>query len=114
MSGTLLAYVENDNALWIVGLRDSLDAYVTGATVRCTGIVDAAGNAVTGGSFPITLSYQADTTVGDHEDGNYLGILPDEIAFVDGESYTATVTVTSAEGNAKFSAPFRATMRTVL
>lgn len=106
MSATLLAYVDNDNQLRVDGLRDADDAYVNDATVVCTGVDDADGNAVTGDTFPKTLSYVAAS------DGDYRGTLQQTLALVDGAAYVATITVDGGGLQATFSVPFTARERT--
>ena len=106
MSSTLLAYVSNDNQLRVDGLRDADDAYINAATVSCTGVTDADGNQVSGDSFPKTLTYVTAS------DGNYRGTLQQTLALVDGETYTATITVDGSGLQARFDVPFTARART--
>lgn len=106
MSATILAYVSNDNQLRVDGLRDADDTYINNATVTCTGVTDADGNAVSGDSFPKTLSYVAAS------DGNYRGTLQQTLALVAGETYTATITADGGGLQASFAVPFTARART--
>lgn len=106
MSSTLLAYVDNDNQLRLDGLRDADDEYINDATVACTGVEDADGNAVTGDTFPKTLTYVAAS------DGNYRGTLQQTLALVDGESYVATITADGGGLQGEWRVPFTARART--
>lgn len=106
MSATLLAYVDNDNQLRVDGLRDADDTYINDATVSCTGVVDADGNAVSGDTFPKTLTYVAAS------DGNYRGTLQQALALEADATYTATITVDGGGLQAQFEVPFTARART--
>lgn len=109
MASRLLAYVSNDNLLQVIGLRDVDDAYVNDATVVCTGVATADGTAVSGDSFPKTLSYVTASN------GEYRATLEDTLALVAGVAYVATVTVTvGGAAKARFDVPFTAAARTVL
>lgn len=103
---TLLAYVDNDNQLRVDGLRDADDAYINDATVVCTQVLDASDAAVTGDTFPKTLTYVPAS------DGNYRGTLQQTLALVDGQTYTATITVDGGGLQARFDVPFTARVRT--
>lgn len=104
MSGSLLAYVANDNILEVAELRDVDDAYVNAATVQCTGVTKVAGGALAG--FPITLSY----VVGSN--GIYRGTLQETLALEENAAYEATVTVSGGGFSAMFTVPFTAAERT--
>lgn len=112
MSATLLAYVANDNRLQLgntdgtEGLRDADGTYINDATVVCAGVVDADGNAVSGDTFPKTLTYVADS------DGIYRGTLQQTLALEAGQTYTATITVDGGGLQATFDVPFTARART--
>ena len=106
MSATLLAYVANDNQLRVDGLRDADDAYLNSATVTCTGVTDADGNAVSGDTFPKTLTYVSAS------DGNYRGTLQQTLALEADQIYTATITVDGGGLQATFAVPFVARART--
>lgn len=106
MSATLLAYVGNDNQLKLDGLRDADDTYINDATVTCTGVEDQDGNAISGDTFPKTLSYVADS------DGNYRATLQQTLAIEAGVTYIAVITVDGGGLQATFRAPFVANART--
>ncbi len=106
MSATLLAYVGNDNRLKLDGLRDADDTYINDATVTCTGIEDEDGNAISGDTFPKTLSYVSAS------DGNYRGTLQQTLQLEDGVTYVAIITVDGGGLQATFRAPFVARART--
>ena len=106
MSTTLLAYVGNDNQLKLDGLRNADDAYINNATVTCTGVEDEDGNAVSGDTFPKTLSYVSAS------DGDYRGTLQQTLALEAGVTYIAVITVDGGGLQATFRAPFVARDRT--
>ena len=81
-----VAYVSNDNTVTVDLLYDVVDAaYVNDATVTMS-LVDSAGVAVTGQSWPATLAYVTASN------GKYQAILEDAAALVAGAHYTAKVT----------------------
>jgi len=62
-------YLSNDNLLSIEGLKNSSSgSYLNDATVTAT-LKDSGGTTVTGQTFPVTLSYIAQTN------GNYQATL---------------------------------------
>ncbi len=106
MSATLLAYVGNDNQLRLDGLRNADDTYINDATVVCTGVEDEDGNAISGDTFPKTLTYVSAS------DGNYRGTLQQTLALEAGVTYIAVITVDGGGLQATFRAPFVASDRT--
>lgn len=77
-------YAKNDHKLTVDQLRDTDDQYINVATVEAT-VIDSAGNEVEGQTWPLSLSYVADS------DGKYEGILDDAIEFTAGEEYTLII-----------------------
>ena len=85
-------YMDNDNLLSVTGLKNaSSGSYMNDATVTAT-LVDSTGTTVTGQTFPVTLSYVADT------DGNYQATLDDALSLTEGSVYTATISATTSSG----------------
>lgn len=88
---TCIVYVGNTNLIEVVGLKSAVeDGYVNDADVSVT-VKDAAGTNVSGQTWPATLTYVTAS------DGNYRGILEDDLALVDGAQYYAHV---DADGGA--------------
>lgn len=82
-----IVYVANTNLIEVVGLKSAVeDAFIDGATVTVT-VKDAAGAAVAGQTWPLTL----ESTDGTEPEGNYRGILKDTLELTAGESYYAHV-----------------------
>lgn len=77
-------WLETDNVIVLPGVKDPVDeTYVDDATI--TGqLQDADGNNV--GSV-INFSYLSGT------DGEYYGIIPDDVGLSDGETYTLVLTL---------------------
>ena len=85
-------YIDNDNLLSVTGLKNaSSGSYMNDATVTAT-LADLDGNAVSGQTFPVTLSYVADT------DGNYQATLEDALSLTEGSVYKATISATTSSG----------------
>jgi len=113
MPAAQLAYVENDNAIWLEGLRDSLDAYITsGVTITCTAVTKVSDGSGVSGFSSFALTYQSGVTRGDHGDGNWLGTLPAAVSLEEDTAYEATITITG-DKTGKFVAPFTARKRTL-
>jgi len=100
-------YISNDNLLSVTGLKNaSSGSYMNNSTVTAT-LKDTAGDVVTGQTFPITLSYIADS------DGNYQATLENTLSITEGTTYNATITATSASGlYAEWEMQMTATKRT--
>ena len=97
-------YIDNDNLLSVTGLKNaSSGSYMNDATVTAT-LVDSTGTTVTGQTFPVTLSYVADT------DGNYQATLEDALSLNEGSVYTATISATTSSG---LSASWQMTMKAI-
>ncbi len=100
-------YLNNDNLLSIEALKNaSSGSFMNDATVTAT-LKDSSGNTVSGQTFPLTLSYMADT------DGNYQATLSDSLNIIESTIYTAEITATSSSGLvAKWNMELTATKRT--
>lgn len=90
-------YIGSDNLLRIEGLRNAAagGTYINNATVTATLYRESDGAAVSGQSWPATLTYVAAS------DGDYEGILEDGLALVRGERYYAEVVADAGSGNLK-------------
>jgi hypothetical protein len=72
-------YINNDNRVVLTGLKnESTGNFENGATVTMT-LYDSTGTAVTGQSWPATLTYIAASS------GNYEGTLDDGLSLTDGQ-----------------------------
>lgn len=79
-------YVDNTNAILLEGLHSEIDdAYINDATVTVT-VKDSSGVAVTGASWPKTMTYVAAS------DGNYRAVLEDTIALIVERKFVAEIT----------------------
>lgn len=86
-----VVYVGNTNIIEVTGLKSAVEgSYVNDADVEVT-VQDAEGNAVSGQTWPATMAYVAASN------GNYRGILEDDLALVDGTTYFAHI---DADGGA--------------
>lgn len=78
-------YVGNTNIIELSGLKSAVEGdAINDASVTVT-VKDANGAAVSGQTWPATMNQVAGT------DGLYRGILEDDLALVDGESYVAVI-----------------------
>ena len=103
---TALIYEDNENLVEIAGLRNSAtDAYINDATVAVT-IKDAAGNTVSGDTFPKTMAYVAASN------GTYQAMLSDLLVLTPGRHYTAEITASSGGIDARWEIPLRSATRT--
>jgi hypothetical protein len=85
-------YLSNDNLLSIEGLKNSSSgSFMNAATVTVT-LKDSGGTSVSGQTFPVTLSYIAQTN------GNYQATLENTLSMVEDSIYTATIAATSSGG----------------
>ena len=85
------AFVANTNVLQLLGLKSETDdTFINDATVTVT-VTDADGVNVTGGAWPLTMSYVASS------DGDYRAILSNELPLVAKAKYVATI---NADGGA--------------
>ena len=112
MAETRVAFVANDNELWLEGVRNSSGTYITsGLTISCTGIARKSdGTAISAGSFPVSITYRTGVVRGEYTDGNWMGLLPAAIALVNGVEYVATITITG-DKTARFEGTFTARTR---
>lgn len=82
----------NDMVVEVRGLEDDVSGeHVNDATVTCT-LIDSAGSNVTGQSWPLTLSYVAES------DGVYRATIPYSVATVAGADYTLQIDVNAGSG----------------
>ncbi|MDX8513529.1 hypothetical protein [Mesorhizobium captivum] len=82
---TCVVYVGNTNIIELTGLKSAVEGtYVNDADVTVT-VKDADGNAVAGQTWPAAMTYVAASN------GNYRGILEDDLALVDGTTYFAHI-----------------------
>jgi hypothetical protein len=80
-----VVYVGNTNIIEVTGLKSAVEgAYVNDADVEVT-VKDGAGNDVAGQIWPAAMDYVAASN------GNYRGILEDDLALVDGTTYFAHI-----------------------
>lgn len=80
-----VVYVGNTNIIEITGLKSAVEgSYVNDADVTVT-VKDADDNAVSGQTWPAAMAYVAGSN------GNYRGILEDDLALVDGSQYVAVI-----------------------
>ena len=102
-----LIYLNNDNLLSVSGLKNaSSGSYMNNATITAT-IKDSGGVNVSGQTFPVTLTYLADS------DGNYHATLENTLSMADGTIYKATISATSSSGlYAEWEMEIKATKRT--
>ena len=84
-------YLNNDNLLQISLQNAVTGEYPTDAVVTAV-IVDSEGAQVAGDSWPLSLSYVADS------DGTYRGILSHTLEFVQAAHYTLTIDVDAGVG----------------
>lgn len=98
-------YIDNDMRLTLDELRDPDGAYINTATVTVT-LLDSAGEEVAGETWPISLSYVAES------DGKYQGILDDAIELQNGENYTLAVDVVDGESKGHWELAVKAVTRT--
>ena len=100
-------YIDNDLVVEVNGLQEPTEsAYQNSATVTCT-IQDRSGTAVSGVSWPLTLSYVAAS------DGIYRGTVDSTASFVEGAQYEAVITAVSGTLDAKWTVPCIANTRRV-
>ena len=96
MESPQVYYYKNDTLLELTGLKDEVtDAYINTATVTAT-VKNAAGTAVTGQSWPLTLGYVTAS------DGDYLGVLEAALSVAVGDRLTVEVTVDAGSGRDAF------------
>lgn len=82
----MTVFVANTNVLDLIGLHDEVDeTYINDADVVVT-VKDASDVEVQGVTWPLTMAYVAAS------DGDYRGILSDELAFVARQTYYAHIT----------------------
>ncbi|RWN11761.1 hypothetical protein [Mesorhizobium sp.] len=80
-----VVYVGNTNVIELSGLKSAVEGtFVNDASVTVT-VKDKDGANVSGQSWPAAMAYVASS------DGLYRGILEDDLALVDGETYFAHV-----------------------
>lgn len=103
MSETL--YISNDNRIKYIGLKDADGNYQNAATVEVT-LNDSNGNALSGQTWPLALSYVAGSN------GDYQEVLQDTISGLkDGDQLTAVIDITSAGLTANYQLPVTAEIR---
>lgn len=111
---TDMIYKDNDNLICLGdpetglgGLKNaSTGAYINNATVTLTAIRDAAGNTVSGETFPKTMSYVASSN------GRYEAVVDKLLAIVAGQHYTAVIDVVSGTLDAHWELPLICRTRT--
>jgi len=92
MSTTHLIYEGNDMTIELRGLEHEVTGdYIDNATVAVT-LKDSDGAEVAGESWPLTMSYVADSN------GKYRATLVDTLTLVDRARYTATITADAGAG----------------
>ena len=85
-------YLSNDNLLSVANLRNSSSgSFMNDATVTAT-LKDTGGTNVSGQTFPVTLSYIAES------DGNYQTTLENTLVMTEDTTYITTITATSSSG----------------
>ena len=81
----MTTFVANTNVLDLIGLKDEIDdSFINSAVVTVT-IKDTAGVAVTGQTWPLTMSYVAAS------DGVYRAFVSETIAFIPKTKYIAYI-----------------------
>jgi len=96
MESPQVYYYKNDTLLELTGLKDeATDAYIATATVTAS-VKDAAGAAVTGQTWPLSLVYVTSS------DGDYRGVLDKAINVAVGDRITVEVTVDAGSGRDAF------------
>jgi hypothetical protein len=82
-----IVYVANTNVIELSGLKSAIeDEFIADADVTVT-VKDAAGTAVDGQTWPLTLA----SIDGTEPEGNYRGILKNTLELTAGETYYAHV-----------------------
>lgn len=100
MSATEILLVGSSNTIEVRGLRDAISlSYQNAATVTIT-LKDAAGNNVSGETWPFTLSYVASS------DGIYRGTLAAALGIVAGRTYYGHITATQGGSTRFWKKPF--------
>jgi len=96
MESPQVYYYKNDTLLELAGLKDEVtEAYINTATVTAT-VKNAAGTAVTGQAWPLTLSYVTAS------DGDYRGVLEAALSVAVGDRLTVEVTIDGGSGREAF------------
>ena len=111
---TDVIYKDNDNLICLGdpdtdlgGLQNSSSgAYINNATVTLTAIRDAAGNTVSGETFPKTMSYVASSN------GRYEAVVDKAIVLTAGQHYTAVIDAVSGTLDAHWELPLICRTRT--
>ena len=103
-----ILYYLNDNLIEVDGLKDSTAAgYADGsATVSLTTIKDAAGVAVTGISFPLTLTYVAASN------GKFRAVIDNALVLTPEAAYTAFVNAAYGTLDGHWEIPLTCKVRT--
>lgn len=102
MSATELLLVGSTNTIKLAGLRDALTlAYKNGATVSIT-LKDATGVAVSGETWPKTMSYQSASS------GDYVATLAAALDLVPGVIYYGHITAEQDGSTRYWKKPFLA------
>ncbi|KQU77706.1 hypothetical protein ASD12_18065 [Mesorhizobium sp. Root102] len=82
---TCVVYVDNTNLIEVVGLKSAIEgSFVNDADVSVT-VKDAEGTNVSGQTWPATLTYVTAS------EGNYRGIIEDDVALTAGTTYYAHI-----------------------
>jgi hypothetical protein len=88
---TSIYYKDNDNVIEIDGAMNSITGdYLNTATVTLTSIKDLSGVAVTGVTFPMTMTYVTASN------GKYQAIIDKAAVITNGKEYTAIVDATQS------------------
>lgn len=103
-----ILYYLNDNLIEVDGLKDStLSGYADAtADVKLTAIKAAAGNTVTGVSFPITLAYVSASN------GKFRGVVDKALALTPEAKYTAFIDATYGTLDGHWEIPLTCKVRT--
>lgn len=85
-------FVISDNVVTVNSVRNTVSGdYINNATVTLS-LADAAGSAVSGQSWPLTLDYVASSN------GKYQGVIDSAASLLVGKRYKATITINAGGG----------------
>lgn len=94
-------YYKNDTVIKVVGVKNSRNnTFINNADVQIPGIKEYGTNTAITGGLPLTLEYEAESN------GNYSGVLSNEIDLTPNKKYTCmleVVTTDSVKGYWEFS-----------
>lgn len=98
-------YLSNSHTIRVDLLRDEDGSYINDATVTLESFVDKNGDAVSGVTVPLTMSYVAASN------GRYEGALAASLSLSAERWYTATVKAVSGSTQGQWAERVRATTR---